>query len=218
MRALCLLSALLLSAPALAETDMRFAYFRDQAQALEDGGLGAFLDGYIGACRGFFDGQRCLDKAAKFRGEHQGKKHWSVILEGDADMLRMTEFNPQTNEYTLLITPVFADGGYFLSHGSPERVDERGNPLFRVVAVRVKAKRGATPMQVAKLFEEKLLRVQFVFTPKEVWSLENERKRLYGVNADVHAILVTVGASGEKIAGWYEDEKAPKKTASQRGR
>lgn len=217
MRTFSLLLALLLSTPAWAETDMRFAYFRDQAQPLEDGGLGAFLDSYIGACTGFFDGQRCLDRAAKFREEHGGKKHWSVIREGDADNLRMTEFNPQTNEYTLLITPVFADGGYYLSNGTPERTDERGNPLFRVFAVRVKAKATATPMQVAKLFEDKLLRVQFVFTPNEVWSLEKGRKRLFGVNADVHAILVTVGATGEKIAAWYEEAR-PKRTASQRGR
>lgn len=202
---------------ALGETDMRFAYYRDQAQPLADGGLGGFLDAYIGACRGFFDGQRCLDRAAAFRQEHTGKKHWGVIPEGEADMLRMSEFDPRTNEFTLLITPVFAEGGYYLSHGAPQRTDESGRPLFRVFPVRVKAKDGVTPMQLAALFEDKRLRVQFVFTPQEVWTLEKARRPQFGVSAQVHAILVTVGSSGEKIAAWYEDEK-PKKAGRSRRR
>lgn len=210
MRAALLLFVLLPSL-SVAETDMRFAYFRDQAQPLSDGGLGAFLDAYIGACTGFFDGQRCLDRAAAFRQEHEGKKHWSVIREGEADMLRMTEFDPRTNQYTLLITPVFADGGYYLSHGTPERTDERGNPLFRVFALRISGKPGETPMQLARMYEQKRLRVQFVFTPRQVWSLDVDGKRKQGVNAELHAILVTIGATGEKIAGWYEDVR-PKRS------
>lgn len=194
----------LLPLAAVAETDMKFAYYRDQAQALDDGGLAAFLDAYIGACRGFFDGQRCVDKAQRFRDQHTGKKLWSVIREGDADNLRMAEFNPQTNEYTLLITPVFADGGHYLTDGKPERVDERGAPLFRVLAVPVKAPGGLTPMQVSRMYSDKLLRVQFVFSPLEVWSLERGGKPIFGVASRLHAVLVTVGATGERIGAWYE--------------
>lgn len=196
-----------------AETDMRFAYWRDQAQPLDDGGLAAFLDDYIGACRGFFDGDRCKDAAAKFRAETTGKKFWSVVREGETDNLRMTEFNPNTNEYTLLITPAFADGGYFLTQGVPDRFDEKGNPLFRVLAVPAKAKPGKTPMQVSKMYEDKIMRVQFVFTPREAWSVDRQGKPVFGVAADVHAILVTVGATGERIGAWYEPAK-PKKPAS----
>jgi hypothetical protein len=203
MRRLCAL-LVLLPFVAFGETDMKFAHYRDAAQPLEDGGLGDFLDKYIGACTGFFDGQRCKDKAAAFRAEHADKPHWTTIREGDADMVQMTAFNPMTNEYTLRITPVFAAGGYFLSNGRPDRLDDDGTPLFRVLDVQVKAKPGKTAMDVSRLYSEKVLRVQVVFTPRDTWIAGTQRQPRYGVAADVHAILVTIGATGEKIGAWFE--------------
>lgn len=209
-RRLAPLALLLIPLVAVAETEMRFAYYRDPAIAIEPGGLGDFLNSYIGACRGFFDGQRCKDAAASFRAEHEGKPHWATIREGEADMLQMLAFDPKTGNYTLRITPAFFGGGYLLTQGKPERTDDEGNPLFRVIDLPMTLRRGQTPMQVSKALSDKIMRVQVIFTPRESWQLGTEVVPKFGVAADLHAILITVGASGDKYASWYE-EKAAKK-------
>jgi hypothetical protein len=201
----------LVPALAVAETDMRFAYYRDPSIPIEAGGLGDFLNDFIGACRGFFDGQRCKDKAGSFRAERAGKSHWATIPEGEAAMLEMVGYNPKTNGYTLRITPVFAEGGYILSQGKPERFDDQGNPLFRVIDLPLTVKKGKRPMDVARLLSEKVMRVQVIFTPREHYQYGSEASPRFGVAADLHAILVTIAANGEKFAAWYEEKPAAPK-------
>ena len=185
-----------------AETDMHFARYRDKAVPL-DGSISEFLDSYVGACTGFFEGQDCRDKAAKFRDEMTGKMLWTVVREAEADMVQMAAFNPATGEFLVRVTPAFPAGRFVLSAGPPKRLDEDGTPLFRVLEIPVR-RAGADPAALRHLFDDKLLRVIFVFTPREVWTVESGDQKRQGVTMDLHAMLITINRTGEKVAAWYE--------------
>lgn len=200
---------------------MNFAHYRNRAVPL-DGSLSEFLARYVGACTGFFEGQQCRDEAARFREEKTGKMLWTVVREPEVDMLQMAAYNPATGEFIVRVTPVFPGGRYILSAGPPKRLDEDGTPLFRVLEIPAR-RTGANPALLRRLFDDKALRVMFVFTPREVWTVESGDQKRQGVTVDLHAMLITIGKTGEKLAAWYEKPPpgakatAPKKK-SERGR
>ncbi len=199
---------------------MSFAHYRDKAMALE-GSVSEFLESYVGACTGLFEGQECRDKAARFREQMTGKMLWTVVREGDTDMLQMGGYNPATGEFTVLVTPAFPGGRYLLSAGPPRRLDLDGTPLFRILEIPARLP-GASPAALRNMFEAKVFRVMFVFTPREVWTVEDGDRKRQGVTVDLHAILITIGKTGDKLAAWYQappqGAKAPAPKKSKRGR
>lgn len=196
---------------------MNFAHYRDKATPL-DGSISEFLERYVGACTGLFEGQGCRDKAAKFRAEMTGKMLWTVLREGETGMVQMGGYNPGTGEFAVRVTPAFPGGRFVLSASPPKRLDENGTPLFRVIEIPVR-RTGANPAALRNLFDDKGLRVMFVFTPREVWTVESGDQRRQGVTVDLHAMLITIGKTGEKFAAWYQEPPpAAKPTAPQKKR
>ena len=197
-----LLLAALLPTVALADADPKFAALREAAEPV--GGLGQFLDKYIGECAssGGVDGS-CRQNASAFRQKMRGKKFYMIVTEESAGMLSAGDFDVRGGEYTINVTPFFGAGGYALTHGAPKRTDANGNPLLPFLTVRGETKEGWSAMRFQRLFSSRELRVQVVFTPQDVWTLPKKGGgKIYGVRAKIDALLVTIGRTGESAGLW----------------
>lgn len=182
--------------------DPRFAQLRASAQPV--GGLGSFLERYIGECGEPGLGEACRDNAKAFRKAHEGKRLFLLVGEDSAGMLSPGAFDPDSGELTVNVTPFFPASSYALSHGAPRRTDARGNPVMALLRAEGQAPDGWMPGTFQRLFQMRGVRAQVVFTPTGVWSLPKRGGgRSQGVNARVEAILVTVARTGEPLAAWF---------------
>ncbi len=201
---------LLLPTVALADADPRFARLRDEAVPLES--LYGFLERYVGECKDLFAGRECKEKAKRFRAEANARKYYMIINEDQATMLSPGPYNPANAEFIVNIAPLFAAGGYAVTHGAPKKTDANGNPVMMYLQAKGSLGPQMTGMGFARMFQTRQLRVQVVFTPKETWSLPKKGGGQHlGVSAKVHAILVTVGRTGEQVALWLDDGGKPAK-------
>lgn len=199
---------LLLPTLALADVDPRFAKLRDSAEPL--GSLGAFLDKYIGECADLFAGASCKANAEAFRKAHQGKRLYMIVTEDVATMLAPGPYQPNTGDYVIHITPFFPAGKYALTHGAPKRTDAQGNPVLNLLSVSGTVPSGWNGLRFASLFRNRGARAQVIFTPKGVWSLPGKKgRKVFGVEAQVEAILVTEGRTGETLGLWLNGKDVP---------
>ncbi|MBX5480707.1 MAG: hypothetical protein IRZ16_02485 [Myxococcaceae bacterium] len=200
------LSILIVPALASADVDPRFAKLRDAARPV--GSLGSFLENYIGECSDFLAGAECRERAAEFRKEANTSKWYMIINEDQANMLKPGPYDPVRGEYTVNIAPLFAAGGYAVTHGQPRHTDANGNPVVMYVQAKGRVPPGWNAMSISRLFSTRSLRVQVVFTPQGVWALAKKGGgKMYGVKAKVDAIYVTIGRTGEPVALWTSDRK-----------
>lgn len=198
-----LLVLLFVSFPLLtfADVDPRFAKLRDSAKPLA--GLGTFLDNYIGECSDAFAGAECKKNAAAFRKDANKNKYYLIITEDQANMLSMGPYDLGRGEYTVNIVPLFAAGGYAVTHGAPKKTDAQGNPVMMYVQARGKVPPGWSAPSIKRLFTSRQLRVQVVFTPQGIWSLPKKGGgKIHGIRAKVDAVFVTIGRTGEPVALW----------------
>lgn len=203
---LLILIALLCPALSRADVDPRFAKLRNEAKPM--GALGTFLESYIGECGELFAGSACKENAEQFRKEANKTKWYMIINEDQANMLKPGPYDPGRGEYTVNIAPMFAAGGYAVTHGQPTKTDANGNPVVMYVQSKGKVPPGWNAMQFQRLFATRALRVQVVFTPQGVWALAKKGGgKLYGVKAKIDAIYVTIGRTGEPVALWTADKK-----------
>lgn len=195
-----LVAALLLAAPvAFADADPAFAKLRDQAEPL--GALGTFLDNYIGECGG--DAGSCKENAKRFREQANRKKFYMIVTEDQANMLAPGGYDLGNGIYTVNIAPLFAAGGYAVTHGSPKKTDAHGNPMVMYLQAKGELQEDWNAAQFQRLFSTRALRLQVVFSPQGTWTLPKKGGgKLYGVKAKVEAILVTHGRTGDPIALW----------------
>ena len=195
-------AALLLPALGWADANPKFARLRESAEPL--GSLETFLDRYIGECGELLEGQECRERSAAFRKATAGKRFYMIINEENASMISNGPYNPGKGIYTVNILPFFPAGRYALTHGLPKKQDERGNPVLPIIQVQGSTPVGWNAVRIQGLYARRELRVQVVFTPVGVWSMpRRDRKgKIYGVRANVEAILVTIGRSGEEVALW----------------
>jgi hypothetical protein len=201
---------LLLPALALADVDPRFAKLRDASEAL--GGLGAFLEKYIGACEGAFVDPQCKAQAEAFRKKYQGKQLYMIVTEDDATMLAPGPYSPGTGEYTIHITPFFPAGRYALTHGAPKKADANGNPILPLLSVTGTLPEGWNGQIFSRLFAMRGVRAQVVFTPQGVWSLPKKGGgKNHGVTARVEGLLVTEGRTGQQLGLWINGKDVNKK-------
>jgi hypothetical protein len=204
VRSLLLVALLLLPALARADVDPRFARLRDTAEPL--GGLGAFLDSYIGECRGFFAGASCRANAEAFRKKYEGKPLYMIIREEAATMLAPGPYQPGAGNYTIHVTPHFQGGGYVLTGGIPGQQDAEGNPVLPLIRISGTTPPGWNAQEFMKLFSNRQLRAQVVFTPQGIWSLPGkEGRRRYGVDARLDAILLTDARTGKQMGLWLAE-------------
>ena len=199
--------SLLLPALALADVDARFAKLRDESEPL--GGLGAFLEKYIGACEGALVDPQCKSNAEAFRKKYQGKRLYMIVTEDDATMLAPGPYSPGTGEYTINITPFFPGGRYALTHGSPKKTDANGNPVLPFLTVTGTVPEGWNMQMFGRLFSMRGVRAQVVFTPQGVWNLPKKGGgKNFGVTARIEGILVSEGRTGQQLGLWLNGKDA----------
>jgi hypothetical protein len=202
--------ALLLPALAVADVDARFARLRDAAEPL--GGLSAFLNRFIGECGDMFASPDCRTKADEFRKNYRGKKLYMIVTEDVATMVSPGWYEPNTGDFVINIVPFFAGGKYALTHGTPKKTDAQGNPIMPLLSVS-----GTTPMgynggMFSRLFSARGVRVQVVFTPLDIWSLNKPGGgKIFGVSSRMEAILLTEGRTGYELGLWLDGKDANSK-------
>jgi hypothetical protein len=201
--------ALLLPALAFADVDPRFARLRDAAEPL--GGLGGFLSRFIGQCADVFASSDCRTKADVFRKNYKGKKLYMIVDEEDVNMLSPGPYDPVTGDFIVNILPFFPAGSYALSHGTPKKTNSQGNPMLPLLTVSARAPKDWNGQYFARLFASQSVRVQVVFTPLDIWSLERPKGgKIYGVSARMEAILLTEGRTGVEMGLWLDGKDANK--------
>jgi hypothetical protein len=183
------------------EMDARFTQLREGAEAV--GGLGAFLERYVGECEDPAMAAQCADTAKAFRKLHDGKRHYLLVGEDSAGMLAPGAFDADSGELTVNVTPFFPASRYALSQGAPKRTDAKGNPLMGLLRADGQAPEGWMAGTFQRLFQMRGVRAQVVFTPTGVWSLPKKGGgKSYGVSARIEGVLVTVARTGEPLALW----------------
>lgn len=198
-----ILALILVPLLAHADVDPKFAKVRDSASQL-DGSLASFLDRFIGECNDVLEGQSCKQNAAAYRQKMVGKKYYVIIPEDSATMLRAGPYDPATDEYTVLVTPFFPAGGYALTQGQPRKLDAQGNPVLPLIVLHGKLPEGWDPMSFQRLFRNRELRVQLVFSPQGVWAMPKRGGgKLYGVKSKLEAMLITYSRTGDPVATYY---------------
>ncbi len=199
--ALLVAAGLLLSVPltALADTDVRFVKLRDASEKL--GGLGAFLEDFVGDCEGAMAAGDCKAKASKFRAEAKKKKFYMIVDEDSAGgLLSAGAYDSSDESFTLNITPFFSGGEYALTAVVPTKTDANGNPRVPLLTTAGNIPESFSGARFNRLFSNRALRIQVVFTPQDVWSLPKKGGgKIWGIKAKLDAVLVTIGRTGEVI-------------------
>ncbi len=132
-----------------------------------------------------------------------GHRQYLIVSETEASMISNGPYDPAKQIYTVKIDPTFHAGRYLLTLGEPTRLDQQGEPVVQSLQVRGKTPIGWHALEIAKLFEEKRLRVQVIFTPQGPYELKGERgERVRGLNARIDAILITIGETGDVVGLW----------------
>lgn len=166
------------------------------------GGLGGFLERYIGECAGAV-GPQCRSNAAGFRSKARSKKFYMLVGEESANALSIGSFDSAQGEFTLQVIPFFSSGPYALTHGAPKTTDVDGNPLLPLLLVRAKAAEDWSAERVQRLIASRAFRVEVIFTPQEVWTLARKRGgKIHGVKTRFQALQVTNARTGEVVAFW----------------
>lgn len=191
----------LASVTALADAPAKFQTLRDHATPVAN--LAEFLQRYIGDCGGFFSPSDCPQRAEAFRASTHGKRHFLIVSEEEASMIANGPYDPAKQIYAVKITPAFRAGKFFLTQGAPSRLDDSGFPIMDAVTERGPTPVGWNAVRFQKLFADKRLRVQLVFTPQGVWELPGpDGERVRGMKAKIEAVLVTIGRTGEPVVMW----------------
>ena len=193
----CLLAGLL---PLSAAADGRFEALHARSEPL--GGLGAFLEKYVGHCDAVETRAACEARAKDFRRTVAGKRLYMLLANDAAHMLAPGPYDPDTGELTVLLTPIFGANGMALTSGTPKKTDGDGNPVMRVVKLKGKSDKGWTTARFQRLFAQQELRLELIFTPEDVWALRGKRGPVRGVQAKMLGVAVVHARSGETLATW----------------
>jgi hypothetical protein len=194
---------------AWADVDPRFAELRDKARPL--GGLGMFLESYVGRCGDALLGKDCASRSEAFRAKATHTPHYMILHEGQVGILAPGAYVPATGEYEINITPLFSDAGLAVTEGVPLRLDPNGNPVLPVLTVKGRLSGNWNAGMFMNLFSRKGLRVQVVFTPLGTWSLAGPKgKKVQGVKARIDGLLVTEARTGDAMGLWLPESTAPR--------
>jgi Family of unknown function (DUF6066) len=195
-----LLPLLLLPTLALAE-DARFETLHAASEPL--GGLGPFLEKYVGDCADSEARAECEASAKAFRQRVAGKRLYMRVGEDAADMLAPGDFDASTGEFTVMVTPLFGASGMALSHGAPRRTDAAGSPLVQRLRLEGSSDEGWTEGRFRRLFSQRELRLEVIFTPESTWAVGGRSSRVRGVKAKVLGLRVVHARSGDVLATWF---------------
>jgi hypothetical protein len=180
--------------------DARFSKLKDSAEPV--GGLGAFLDKFVGECNAV-EGGGCMQTVKEFRQKMRGKHLYMMVSEENAGMVQAGASNFEAGEFTANVTPFFPANGYALTQGAPHKTDANGNPILPFIQVKGKIPSDWTESRFGRMFSSREVRVHVVFSPQDVWTLPKRGGgKMAGVKAKIEGILLTAGRTGEELAVW----------------
>src|SRR5262249_1158111 len=104
--------------PAVALADGRFEELRKSAQAF-DGGLGEFLELYLGDCGTASNTANCRNRSKEFQTQAKGKRFYALIREDEAGVVGMSDSTPAGGGFTLGGSPHLPGGQPPPTHPRP---------------------------------------------------------------------------------------------------
>ncbi len=192
--------------PALALAEGRFEEMRKEAQAF-DGGLGDFLELYLGDCGQASSTANCRNRSRDFQAQARGKRFYALVREDEAGMVGMSPSTARGGDFTIEVTPFFPGGEHALTNAVPKKTDASGNPILPVLMIPGTLPSPDTVDDMQRLFKNRGVRLELLFRPEEPWALAKKGgAKLTGVKARLEAIQVT-SRTGAVLATWIAPEK-----------
>lgn len=187
--------------PAVALGEGRFEELRKGAQPF-DGGLGDFLELYLGDCGSASNTANCRNRAREFQTQAKGKRFYALIREDEAGMLGMSDSTRSGGDFTVEVTPYFPGAEHALTNAVPKKTDPKGNPILPVLMIPGKLPGVETVDDMERLFKNRGVRLELLFRPEKPWALPKKGGgQLTGVTAKLEAIQAT-SRTGAVLATW----------------
>lgn len=187
--------------PALALAQGRFDELRKEAQPF-DGGLGEFLEVYLGDCGTASNTANCRNRSREFQTQAKGKRFYALVREDEAGMVGMSEGTRFGGDFTVEVTPFFPGAEHALTNAVPKKTDAKGNPILPVLMFAGKLPGVETVDDMERLFRNRGVRLELLFRPEQPWALPKKGGgQLTGVKAKLDAIQVT-SRTGAVLATW----------------
>jgi len=187
--------------PGLSLAQGRFDELRKEAQPFE-GGLGEFLELYLGDCGTASNTANCKNRSREFQTQAKGKRFYALVREDEAGMVGMSESTRSGGDFTVEVTPFFPGAEHALTNAVPKKTDARGNPILPVLMFAGKLPGVETVDDMERLFKNRGVRLELLFRPEQPWALPKKGGgQLTGVKAKLDAIQVT-SRTGAVLATW----------------
>jgi Family of unknown function (DUF6066) len=187
--------------PGLALAEGRFDELKKEAQPFE-GGLGEFLELYLGDCGTASNTANCKNRSKEFQTQAKGKRFYTLVREDEAGMVGMSDSTRSGGDFTVEVTPFFPGAEHALTNAVPKKTDAKGNPILPVLMFAGKLPGVETVDDMERLFKNRGVRLELLFRPEQVWALPKKGGgQLTGVKAKLDAIQVT-SRTGAVLATW----------------
>ena len=187
--------------PGLALAEGRFDELKKEAQPFE-GGLGEFLELYLGDCGTASNTANCKNRSKEFQTQAKGKRFYALVREDEAGMVGMSDSTRSGGDFTVEVTPFFPGAEHALTNAVPKKTDAKGNPILPVLMFAGKLPGVETVDDMERLFKNRGVRLELLFRPEQVWALPKKGGgQLTGVKAKLDAIQVT-SRTGAVLATW----------------
>ena len=197
---------LLVLFPVLSLAEGRFDPLRKDAQPF-DGGLGDFLELYLGDCGQASSSANCKSRSQQFQAQAKGKRFYALLREDEAGMVGMSDGTAHGGDFTVEITPFFPGNEHALTNAVPKKLDPRGYPILPVLMIPGTLPPGETVDDMIRLFKNRGVRLELLFTPEEPWAVARKTGgKLTGVKARLDAMQVT-SRTGTVLATWVAPGK-----------
>lgn len=193
--------SLLVLVPAVALGEGRFDELRKEAQPFE-GGLGEFLELYLGDCGTASNTANCRNRSREFQTQAKGKRFYTLVREDEAGMVGMSAGTRVGGDFTIEVTPFFPGAEHALTNAVPKKTDPKGNPILPVLMIPGKLPGIETVEDMERLFKNRGVRLELLFRPEQPWALPRKGSgQLTGVRGKLDAIQVT-SRTGAVLATW----------------
>ena len=192
--------------PAVTLAEGRFDELRKDAQPF-DGGLGDFLELYLGDCGTASNTANCRNRSREFQTQAKGKRFYALVREDEAGMVGISESTRSGGDFTIEVTPFFPGSEHALTNAVPKKTDAKGNPVLPVLMIPGTLPGAETVDDMVRLFKNRGVRLELLFRPEQPWALNKKGGgQLTGVKARLDAIQVT-SRTGAVLAIWVAPEK-----------
>jgi len=186
------------SSRASAEGPGRFEQLKEKASSA--GSLGAFLNGFVGSCKGDrFEQRDCERRLASARKEKRGKLVYLRLPERHASLIRLLRALPD-GSLTLGLTPFFDADGYGLSRNKAPKFDRKGNPRAALLSFQVRLPESVSQRNFELLLRSRNLRLELLLRPTKAWKVKRRgEEAAQGVAAKFVGLRLSSARSGEPL-------------------